>query len=172
VSHPHICSLFDVGEDDGSMYLVMEHLEGVTLADRLDKGPLPVEQALTIATAIADGLATPHRQGVIHHDLKPGNVMLTKSGAKLLDFGLAKLKGHGEQPAAQAASIPTRTLPLTAEGSIVGTLQYVAPEQQASSSAIATASTRPTSAAPSTPSALRKSSRHPTRPGRIRSSNA
>jgi eukaryotic-like serine/threonine-protein kinase len=130
LSHPHICTLHDVGEHDGSTYLVMEHLQGETLADRLMKGPLPLEQALTVATEIADALAAAHRQGVIHRDLKPGNVMLTKTGAKLLDFGLAKLTGRGEQAAAASlGSVPTQTRPLTSEGAIVGTLQYMAPEQ-------------------------------------------
>ena len=130
LSHPHICTLHDVGEHEGTTFLVMEHLTGETLADRLQKGPLPLDQALGVATEVADALAAAHRQGVIHRDLKPGNVMLTKAGAKLLDFGLAKLAGHGEQPAAASlASAPTRTAPLTSEGSIVGTLQYMAPEQ-------------------------------------------
>ncbi len=130
LNHSHICTLYDVGDHDGAMFLVMEHLAGQTLAQRLEKGPLPFEQALTVATEIADALAAAHRQGVIHRDLKPGNVMLTKTGAKLLDFGLAKLAGHGEQPAAASlASAPTRTAPLTSEGAIVGTLQYMAPEQ-------------------------------------------
>jgi Tol biopolymer transport system component len=130
LNHPHICTLHDVGERDGSTFLVMEHLQGETLAERLAKSPLPLEQALTVATEIADALAAAHRQGVIHRDLKPGNVMLTKAGAKLLDFGLAKLKGHGERPAAaQLASVPTQSTPLTGEGVILGTLQYMAPEQ-------------------------------------------
>jgi eukaryotic-like serine/threonine-protein kinase len=130
LNHPHICTLHDVGDADGTTYLVMEHLTGETLAQRLEKGPLPLEQALTVATEIADALSVAHRQGVIHRDLKPGNVMLTKTGAKLLDFGLAKLSGHGEHPAAASlASAPTRTAPLTSEGAIVGTLQYMAPEQ-------------------------------------------
>jgi serine/threonine-protein kinase len=130
LNHPHICTLYDVGEQDGATFLVMEHLTGDTLAQRLEKGPLPLEQALTVAAEIADALTAAHRQGVIHRDLKPGNVMLTKTGAKLLDFGLAKLKAHGEQPAAASlASAPTRTAPLTSEGAIVGTLQYMAPEQ-------------------------------------------
>ena len=108
----------------------MEHLQGQTLADRLEKGPLPLEQALTVATEIADALSAAHRQGVIPRDLKPGNVMLTKPGAKLLDFGLSKMTGHGEQAAAASlASAPTQTRPLTSEGAIVGTLQYMAPEQ-------------------------------------------
>jgi serine/threonine-protein kinase len=130
LNHPHICTLYDVGEADGTTYLVMEHLTGETLAQRLEKGPLSLEQALTVATEIADALTAAHRQGVIHRDLKPGNVMLTEAGAKLLDFGLAKLKGHGEQPAAASlASAPTQSSPLTAEGVIVGTLHYMAPEQ-------------------------------------------
>ena len=106
--HPHICTLHDVGQDDGIDYLVMEYLEGETLADRLKKGPLPLEQALKCAIEIADALDTAHRQGVVHRDLKPGNVMLTKTGAKLLDFGLAKLReGDPSDPATSASAIPT-----------------------------------------------------------------
>ena len=130
LNHPHICTLHDVGEHGDATYLVMEHLAGETLAERLQKGRLPPDQALTVATEIADALKAAHRQGITHRDLKPGNVMLTKAGAKLLDFGLAKLAGHGAEPAvAQLASAATRAAPLTAEGTIVGTLQYMAPEQ-------------------------------------------
>ena len=100
LNHAHICVLHDVGDHEGQMFLVMEHLAGQTLAERLERGRLPLEQALTVATELAEALSAAHRQGVIHRDLKPANVMLTKSGAKLLDFGLAKLTGRGEQPAA------------------------------------------------------------------------
>ena len=130
LTHPNICTLHDVGTDSGSTYLVMELLSGESLADRLRKGPLPMEQALVVATEIADALAAAHRHGVVHRDLKPGNVMLTKTGAKLLDFGLAKLTGHEEQPAAaHLESALTRSAPLTGEGVILGTVQYMAPEQ-------------------------------------------
>ena len=128
LTHPNICTLHDVGEHAGSMFLVMELLDGETLAHRLEKRPLPIEQALTVATEIADALSAAHRHGIIHRDLKPSNVMLTKSGAKLLDFGLAKLAAHGDQAAVSFMSA-TRSAPLTGETVIVGTLQYMAPEQ-------------------------------------------
>jgi len=126
LTHPHICTLYDVVEHDGSICLVMEHLVGETLAARLAKDRMPLDQALTVATEIADALAAAHRHGIVHRDLKPGNVMLTKAGAKLLDFGLAKLKRRGE-PAAPLVS--TQMASLTAEGTIAGTVQYMAPEQ-------------------------------------------
>jgi TolB-like protein/Tfp pilus assembly protein PilF/aminoglycoside phosphotransferase (APT) family kinase protein len=130
LNHPHICTLFDVGEHDGSTYLVMEHLAGESLAERLHKGRLPLGQALGVATEIADALTAAHRQGIIHRDLKPGNVMLTKSGAKLLDFGLARLTHDTEGVVAgDRTSASTRAAPLTRQGTIVGTLQYMAPEQ-------------------------------------------
>ena len=114
LNHPHICTLHDVGEEDGIAFLVMEHLEGDTLAERLRRGALPLDQALTLATEIADALSAAHRQGVIHRDLKPGNVMLTKTGAKLLDFGLAKLMGHGDRPVADTlVSAPTLSGPIS-----------------------------------------------------------
>ncbi len=128
LSHPHICALYDVGNQDGVEYLVMEYLEGETLAERLVKGALPLDQTLRYGMEIADALDKAHRQGIVHRDLKPGNVMLTKSGVKLLDFGLAKLT----QPASSAAaltSLPTEGPALTAEGTILGTFQYMAPEQ-------------------------------------------
>src|SRR6185295_6435367 len=88
LDHPHICALYDVGVHDGSAYLVMQYLEGETVADRLEKGPLPLDGALRCAVEILDALAAAHRAGITHRDLKPANIMLTKSGAKLLDFGL------------------------------------------------------------------------------------
>jgi eukaryotic-like serine/threonine-protein kinase len=127
LSHPHICVLYDIGQHDGSDYLVLEYLEGETLGARLRRGPLPTEQVLRYGAQIADALDKAHRRGVVHRDLKPDNIMLTKSGVKLLDFGLAK-------PLATAAnvsnSIATMThSPLTTEGTLVGTFQYMAPEQ-------------------------------------------
>ena len=127
LSHPHICALYDVGCQDGLDYLVMEHLEGDTLLDRLKKGPLPIEQVLRYSMEIAAALDTAHRHGVIHRDLKPSNIMLTKTGAKLLDFGLAKVTvAQGD---AQVTALLTGTSPLTGQGTTVGTLQYMAPEQ-------------------------------------------
>ncbi len=108
--------------------MVMEHIEGDTLADRLKKGALPLDQALQYGIEIADALDKAHRQGVVHRDLKPGNIMLTKSGAKLLDFGLAKMS-VAETDAAGLSALPTEAQPLTKEGSILGTFQYMAPEQ-------------------------------------------
>src|ERR1700730_6458350 len=128
LEHPHICPLYDVGEQEGTAYLVMQYLEGETLADRLTKGVLPLDQALRIAIEIADALAAAHRAGIIHRDLKPGNVFLTRSGAKLLDFGLAK--AHAPVIAGTGGSmLPTMPPHLTAQGTILGTFQYMAPEQ-------------------------------------------
>jgi dienelactone hydrolase len=128
LNHPHICTLHDVGHQDGIDYLVMELLEGETLAHRLEKGPLPVAEVLSLGAQIAEALDRAHRAGVVHRDLKPGNVMLTKGGAKLMDFGLAR---PAEARATDGAASQSRTMsqPLTAKGTIVGTFQYMAPEQ-------------------------------------------
>ena len=126
LSHPHICPLFDVGHQNGTDFLVMEYLEGETLAARLARGKLPLDQALEYGIQIADALAAAHKAGIVHRDLKPGNVMLTKSGAKLLDFGLAKPR---EQPVVSGQAETTLGQPLTGHGTILGTLQYMAPEQ-------------------------------------------
>ena len=125
-NHPHICALYDIGHQDGIDYLVMEYLEGESLAARIEKGPLPTADLLRIASQIADALDKAHRQGIVHRDLKPGNFMLTKSGAKLLDFGLAKT---GEVLQGDMNSSPTVSRPLTAQGMLVGTMQYMSPEQ-------------------------------------------
>jgi Tol biopolymer transport system component len=134
LSHPHICALHDVGHQDGTDYLVMEYVEGETLLDRLVRGPLPAEQVLRYGIEIADALDKAHRSGVVHRDLKPGNVMITRSGVKLLDFGLAKAIEAEETSASSSLSLlATRTSaqgsPLTEKGTILGTFQYMAPEQ-------------------------------------------
>ena len=130
LNHPNICTLHDVGHQDGVDYLVMEFLEGETLADRLLKGPLPPEQVLKYGIEICNGLERAHRGGVTHRDLKPGNIMLTKTGAKLMDFGLAK---PGSQSGVAASGLtltsPVASRPLTQEGMVVGTFQYMSPEQ-------------------------------------------
>jgi serine/threonine protein kinase len=126
LSHAHICPVFDVGRHDGTDYIVMEYIEGRTLADRLARGALPPDEAVRVAIEIADALDTAHHRGIIHRDLKPGNIMLTKSGAKLLDFGLAKLK---HDVAVLGTLSTTAGVPATAEGTILGTIQYMAPEQ-------------------------------------------
>jgi Tol biopolymer transport system component len=126
LDHPHICALYDVGLQGGTAYLVMQYLEGETLADRLSKGALPIDQALQVAIQIADALIAAHRAGIVHRDLKPGNIMLIKTGAKLLDFGLAKT--GAAVVGAPSQSIPTAA-PITQPGSILGTFQYMAPEQ-------------------------------------------
>ena len=138
LNHPHICTLHDVGSQDGVSFLVMEYVEGQTLAERLSKGPLPLDQVLKIGSEVAQGLQKAHEQGIIHRDLKPSNIMLTKVGAKLMDFGLAKPKVAlaGQAVASFTPSTPTMNLasltaaatPLTQKGSIVGTFQYMAPE--------------------------------------------
>jgi len=127
LNHPHICTLYDVGRQDDLDYLVMEYIEGETLAVRLSRGPLPLAEVLTLGAQIADALDKAHRQGLVHRDLKPGNVMLTKSGAKLLDFGLARSLHASDGPGALSGATLSR--PITVEGTIVGTFQYMAPEQ-------------------------------------------
>jgi Tol biopolymer transport system component len=131
LSHPHICALYDVGSASGVEYLVMEYLEGETLEDRLGKGALPVEQVLKFGVQIADALERAHRQGIVHRDLKPGNVMLTRSGVKLLDFGLARSLAPSADSGGVLSSLPTQAEPsrLTERGTIMGTFQYMSPEQ-------------------------------------------
>src|SRR5439155_11181436 len=124
---PHICALYDVGEQDGTAFLVMQYLEGETLETRLKKGPLPLDQVLQIAAQIAGALDKAHTAGVVHRDLKPGNIMLTKSGARLLDFGLAKTSPVVANSA--LSMLPTTPANLTQQGTILGTFQYMAPEQ-------------------------------------------
>jgi serine/threonine protein kinase len=127
LSHPNICALFDIGDQDGIHYVVLEYLEGRTLADRLAKGPLPVSEVLKVGADVASALETAHRHGIVHRDLKPANVMLTKTGAKLLDFGLAKPSAALAPTAAVDALTLSKSL--TEEGIIVGTFRYMAPEQ-------------------------------------------
>jgi eukaryotic-like serine/threonine-protein kinase len=123
LNHPHICTLHDIGEHEGIDFLVMEYLEGETLAARLERGPMSIDQALKLAGEIADALDTAHRHGITHRDLKPGNVMLTRSGAKLVDFGLAKMtRAPQDQDGVKPAS-------LTTQGTILGTVHYMSPEQ-------------------------------------------
>jgi Tol biopolymer transport system component len=131
LNHPHICTLHDVGSDGGVQYLVMELIDGETLADRIARGPLPLAAVLEYGAQIAEALEAAHRAGIVHRDLKPGNIMLTKSGAKLLDFGLARASDSGGavDPQAPTTAQSREHKPLTAEGTIVGTFQYMAPEQ-------------------------------------------
>jgi serine/threonine protein kinase len=126
ISHPHICTLYDVGEHEGLRYLVMELLEGETLAQRLERGALPIDQAIAFATQIADALDKAHRAGIVHGDLKPANVMVTRTGVKLLDFGLATQRTAAPRTANTDA---TSTTIVSQPGTVLGTLQYLAPEQ-------------------------------------------
>jgi serine/threonine protein kinase len=144
LNHPHICQLYDIGSQSGTDFLVMEFLQGETLAERLRKGAMPLNEILKVGIAVAEALAVAHRNGIVHRDLKPGNIMLTASGAKLMDFGLAKplgmqsssgsgSVGSGTAPpsftAAATMSGPSPLTPLTTAGSIIGTIQYMSPEQ-------------------------------------------
>src|SRR5215469_6681392 len=137
LNHPNICHLYDIGSDTGTDYLVMEFLQGETLAERLHRGALPLSEIYRIGVAVSEALAVAHRAGIVHRDLKPANIMLTNVGAKLMDFGLAK-PASSSTPSASAAPVlsatPTMTgpnpvSPLTTAGSIVGTIQYMCPEQ-------------------------------------------
>jgi len=139
LNHPHICQLFDIGSQDGTDYLVMEFLEGETLAEKLRNGAMPLHEVLKVGAAMAEALAVAHRSGIVHRDLKPGNIMLTQAGAKLMDFGLAKplgvpaAAGSGSAlpsfTAVATLSGPSPLSPLTSAGSIIGTIQYMSPEQ-------------------------------------------
>ncbi len=140
LNHPNICQLYDIGSQNGADYLVMEFLEGETLAEKLRKGAMPLNEIFKVGIAVAEALAVAHRNGIVHRDLKPGNIMLTQGGAKLMDFGLAKplgiqaaAPGSGTTPpsftAAATLSGPSPLTPLTTAGSIVGTIQYMSPEQ-------------------------------------------
>jgi serine/threonine protein kinase len=134
LNHPHICVLHDIGREGDTDYLVMELVDGETLARRLARGALPTPELLKLGNQIADALDRAHRAGVIHRDLKPGNIMVTKSGAKLMDFGLARAAGHdanvaGDATATVAGGGAESQEPITAKGTVVGTLQYMAPEQ-------------------------------------------
>jgi eukaryotic-like serine/threonine-protein kinase len=141
LSHPHICTLYDVGTQDGVTFLVMEFLQGETLAHRLQRGAIPIKEALKIGEETADAISKAHRLGIVHRDLKPGNIMLTKSGAKLMDFGLAKPAvpalgaAHSagpltpSTPTVTLASLTSPALPLTKKGHVLGTFQYMSPEQ-------------------------------------------
>jgi serine/threonine-protein kinase len=129
LDHPHICTLYDVGEQDGTPFLVMQYLEGETLEARLKRRRLPLDETLRYAIQIADALDSAHRAGIVHRDLKPGNIMLTNAGAKLLDFGLAKAAAPPVNATGGLSMLQTTPPGLTAQGSIVGTFQYMAPEQ-------------------------------------------
>src|SRR5688572_10312725 len=132
LTHPHICTLYDVGvtqvESGDAQFLIMELLDGETLADRLRRGPLPAAQAIQVSIEILDALAAAHAMGIVHRDLKPANIMLTRSGVKLLDFGLARLRDPGRD-GGEAGEESGGGAPLTAPGLVFGTVPYMAPEQ-------------------------------------------
>src|SRR5271154_1855412 len=134
LQHSNICVLYDVGQHEGTDYLVMEYLEGETLATRIARKQLSLPEVLKIGADVADALDRAHKSGIVHRDLKPGNVMLTKSGAKLMDFGLAKPSaftgsGTGSGAPAFSATISVQVSPITTAGAVVGTIQYMSPEQ-------------------------------------------
>jgi len=129
LNHPHICTLYDVGHQDGTDYLVMEYLEGESLAARLARGALPLRETLRIGMEVADALEKAHRGGIVHRDLKPGNIMLTKSRAKLLDFGLAKSAHTPVAVTAFSDAVTSPVSPATVQGTVLGTFQYMSPEQ-------------------------------------------
>ena len=136
LNHPHICGLYDIGSQDGTQYLVMEFLEGETLAERLCHGALPLKQTLKVGMEVSEALEVAHRAGIVHRDVKPGNIMLTKSGAKLMDFGLARAMAIGVSGASDAPLLSAATMseasplsPLTCMGEVIGTIQYMSPEQ-------------------------------------------
>src|SRR2546425_5022706 len=128
LNHPHICSLYDVGERDDTSFLVMEYVEGETLAEPLGRGVLPIDQVVRYAVEIAGALEHAHNHGIIHRDLKPANIMLTAAGVKLLDFGVAKLRGQASVGGRASGVVPPLET-VTEDGTVVGTLQYMAPEQ-------------------------------------------
>ena len=127
LSHPNVCTLFDVGHDQGIGYIVIELLDGETLASRLERGPLPIEECFTLGARMASALAAAHARGIVHRDLKPANVMLTRTGPKLLDFGLAK--SFGPTPELSGEATETAAAKLTGTGMLIGTVPYMAPEQ-------------------------------------------
>ncbi len=127
LNHPNICTLFDVGHQEGIDFLVLEYVEGETIADRLCRGTPSLKEVINIGIQIADALESAHRRGIVHRDLKPGNIMLTKTGVKLVDFGLARLVREDETT--RESDEATRKNPLTGKGAILGTIQYMAPEQ-------------------------------------------
>src|SRR5437764_1655118 len=129
LTHPNICALYDIGRENGTDYIVMEYLEGETLAERIARGPLPLTQTLRYGIEIAEALQQAHRGGVVHRDLKPGNVMITSGGAKLVDFGLAQMLQQDVHAHAHESSSTTDVAPLTADGRIQGTVHYLSPEQ-------------------------------------------
>ena len=129
LNHPHICTLYDVGQQDGIEFLVMEYLDGETLGARLARGPLPLAEALKHAAALAQALARAHREGITHRDIKPSNIMLTESGVKLLDFGLAKLREREGGTAPSPLDEQSTGTALSPEGTLVGTIAYMSPEQ-------------------------------------------